>query len=92
MVNLEDLTKGTRLTGLSGSTVTTIESTTRHGSDVVEVIFTDASGQLGKRIVYRDDEASLALVEEGGPWSFDGDGRAPEHPPVRRGRGSTSST
>ena len=73
MVKLEDITKGTRLKGLSGQTLLTIESTTWHGSDVIEVIYKDPQGQLGNHLVYRDDEASLALVEAGRPWSFDGD-------------------
>ena len=33
-----------------------------------------AGGELGSQILYRDDEARLEIVEQGRPWSFDGDG------------------
>ena len=36
--------------------------------------FRDGDGRLGERLLYRDDESSLELVEMGRPWSFDGDG------------------
>ena len=35
---------------------------------------TDAAGTVRDRLVYRDEEPSLAIVEAGHPWSFDGDG------------------
>ena len=40
----------------------------------LKVIFRDGEGPLGERLLYRDDEPSLELVEIGRPWSFDGDG------------------
>jgi hypothetical protein len=74
MARLEDLSTGTRVSGLGGSSVATVESIQWIGSQALKVIFRDSSGQLGERLLYRDDEPSLELVEAGRPWSFDGDG------------------
>lgn len=74
MIRLEDLNTGTRVTGLSGSGVATIEIVQWIGHQALKVIFRDTSGHLGERLIYRDDEPSLNLVETGRPWSFDGDG------------------
>ena len=64
MACLEDLTTGTRVTGLTASGAATVES----GEQGLKVIYRDADGGLGERFVYRDDEPSLELVEMGRPW------------------------
>ena len=74
MARLEDLTTGTRLTGLTASGIATVESVQWIGDQALKVIFRDGAGQLSDRLLYRDDEPSLELVEMGRPWSFDGDG------------------
>ncbi len=71
MARLEDLSTGTRLTGLAGSGTATVESAQWIGEQGLKVIFRDADGRLGDRFVYRDDEPSLELVEMGRPWSFE---------------------
>ena len=74
MARLEDLTTGTRLTGLAASGSATVESARWIGDQALKVIYRDGEGQLSERLLYRDDEPSLELVEMGRPWSFDGDG------------------
>ena len=74
MTQLENVTAGTRCTGLASSGVATVESAQWIGQQALKVIFRDGGGQLGERLLYRDDESSLELVEMGRPWSFDGDG------------------
>ncbi|MDA2938965.1 SNF2-related protein, partial [Acidobacteria bacterium AH-259-A15] len=74
MARLEELSTGTRLSGLAASGVSTIESVQWIGQQALKVIFRDGAGQLAERLLYRDDEPSLELVEIGRPWSFDGDG------------------
>ncbi len=74
MTQLENVTAGTRCTGLASSGVATVESAQWIGQQALKVIFRDGGGQLGERLLYRDDEPSLELVEMGRPWSFDGDG------------------
>ena len=44
-----------------------------HGS-IIELIYEDANGQLGKELILRDREADLEIASEGLPWSFDADG------------------
>jgi len=74
MVRLEDLQTGTMVRGLSLDGVNTVKSVRWFGTQGVEVVFTDASGSLQSRLLYRDDEITLAQVQAGRPWSFDGDG------------------
>jgi SNF2 family DNA or RNA helicase len=74
MAKLENLTTGTRLTGLAAAGAATVESVQWIGQQALKVIFRDGGGQLEERLLYRDDEPSLELVETGRPWSFDGDG------------------
>ena len=73
MARLEELATGTRLTGLAASGSATVESVQWIGEQAVKVIFRDGEGKLSDRLLYRDDEPSLELVEMGRPWSFDGD-------------------
>ena len=77
MARLEDLTTGTRLTGLASAGVATVESVQWIGEQALKVIYRDSEGQLSDRLLYRDDEPSLELIEMGRPWSFDGDLQPP---------------
>ena len=74
MIKLEDLQTGTMVRGLTPDGVSTVKSVQWFGDQGVEVIFQDAQGNLQQRLVYRDDEGSLELVQGGRPWSLDGDG------------------
>ena len=74
MARLEDLQAGARVVGLAGDGVATVKTVQFVGDQAAEIIFTDAAGQLGQRIVYRDDEPRLKLAPGARPWSFDGDG------------------
>ena len=74
MARLEELATGTRLTGLAASGSATVESVQWIGEQALKVIYRDSEGKLSDRLLYRDDEPSLELVEMGRPWSFDGDG------------------
>jgi hypothetical protein len=38
------------------------------------VIFRTPAGRVAEEILYRHDEPRLEVVEQGRPWSFDGDG------------------
>ena len=67
---LEELTTGTRLSGLSSSGIVTVESVQWIGRHAQRVIFRSADSQLGEHLLYRDDEVQLELVESGFPWSL----------------------
>jgi SNF2 family DNA or RNA helicase len=74
MASLEDLKSDAAVRGILPNGIVTIVNTQWHGSDVVEVTYKDATGRLGNELLYRHDEPRLEVVEEGRPWSFDGDG------------------
>jgi len=73
-MKLEELTKGARVRGLAVEGVATVKLVEFHGSNAMEVIFADAKGALQNRILTREDEPSLEVVESARPWSFDADG------------------
>ncbi len=74
MLRLDQVQTGTQLRGLVADGLATVKSVHWHGDQVLEVIYEDAAGGLGKRLLYRDDEPVLEIVKAGRPWSFDGDG------------------
>ena len=47
-----------------------------HGSEALTLIYRPPSGGIAEEILYRHDEARLEVVEQGRPWSFDGNGSA----------------
>ncbi len=49
-------------------------STQWHGADALTLIYRSPAGKVAEEILYRHDEPRLELVEQGRPWSFDGDG------------------
>ncbi len=74
MAALEDLKPGGSVRGVLPGGIVTVVSVQWFGSDAVELTYKDASGRVANEILYRDREADLEIVEEGRPWSFDGDG------------------
>ncbi len=73
-MKMEQFQKGARVRGLAVDGVAAVKSVEFHGSNAAEIIFTDARGGLRTRIVSREDEPSLDLVESVRAWSFDADG------------------
>ncbi len=73
MVQLEQLTPGTLVTGLARSGPVTIISAQPHGLSAATVVFREASGAVGQQLVFRSEEHKLEVVEQGRPWAFDGD-------------------
>ena len=73
-VKLEDLQATAAVRGILSDALITVVSARWFGSDALELTYRGAGGELGSEILYRDDEARLEMVEQGRPWSFDGDG------------------
>ncbi|HDN19513.1 MAG TPA: DUF3883 domain-containing protein [Candidatus Acetothermia bacterium] len=71
---LEDLKPYTLVRGILPDGPVTVVSVQWFGSEVVELTYKDAAGRLGNVLLYRDDEPRLEIVEQGRPWSFEGDG------------------
>jgi len=73
MARFEDLTRGALVKGILPDRLVTIVDIKWHGSDVIEVIYKDASGRPANELLFRDRESSLEIVTQGTPFSFDGD-------------------
>src|SRR5690606_3467805 len=73
-MRLEDLTPGTDVRGILPDATVSVVNVQWHGSNALTLIYRDPAGRVADEILYRDDEARLEGVEQGRPWSFDGDG------------------
>jgi SNF2 family DNA or RNA helicase len=74
MTRLEDLTRRDLLRGIIPNTHVTIVDVQWLGNDAVELTYKTPEGHLGSRLIYRQDEESLSLVQEDRPWQFTEDG------------------
>jgi superfamily II DNA or RNA helicase len=72
-MRLEELTKGSRVLGISPAGPVTVIDVDWVGSDIVKLVYEDAAGQVDKEVVYRSAETVLALDGDGRPWSLDAD-------------------
>ncbi|MBX6330268.1 MAG: DUF3883 domain-containing protein [Gemmatimonadaceae bacterium] len=73
-MKLETLTPEATVRGILPDASVTVVSVQWHGSDALTLVYRRPDGRVADEILYRHDEARLELVEEGRPWSFDGDG------------------
>ena len=76
IARLEDLTSGALVAGVVPDAHVTVVNVAWHGSAVVTLTYRVADGAVSEKLLYREDEPKLSLVEAGRPWSFDGDGEA----------------
>ncbi len=74
MSSLEDLTPNAAIRGVLPNGLVTVVSVRWFGSEALELTYKDAAGKVANELLYRHDEPRLEVVEEGRPWSFDGDG------------------
>jgi SNF2 family DNA or RNA helicase len=74
MARLEDLTRGAAVKSILPDGLVTVLSVQWFGSEALELTYKDAAGRVANVLLYRHDEPRLEVVEQGRPWSFDGDG------------------
>ena len=74
MASLEDIKPNCMIRGVLPTGAVTVISVRWFGSSALELTYKDATGKVGNELIYRDREPDLEIVEEGRPWSFDGDG------------------
>jgi len=75
MSRLEELTKGALVQGVLADRAVKVVDIAWHGSSAVTLTYTDElSGKAGQELLYRDDEARLAVDTAGRAWSMDADG------------------
>jgi len=74
MLKLEQLQTNTAIRGIVPDALVTVVNVQWFGSEALELTYKTASGKVANELIYRHDEPRLELVEQGRPWSFDGDG------------------
>ena len=73
-MNLEELQARCAVRGIHPDGAVTVVSVQWFGSEALELTYKTASGTVANELLYRQDEARLEIVDQGRPWSFDGDG------------------
>jgi SNF2 family DNA or RNA helicase len=74
MSKLEDLTPNAAVRGILPDSLITVVSAQWFGSEALELTYKTPEGKVANELLYRHDEARIEVVEQGRPWSFDGDG------------------
>ena len=74
MLKLEQLQNNTAIRGIVPDALVTVINVQWFGSEALELTYKTTSGKVANELIYRHDEPRLELVEQGRPWSFDGDG------------------
>jgi hypothetical protein len=75
VTRLEDLTKGTLVSGVLGDRTVKVVDVAWHGSNAVTLTYTDEpTGKVDQELLYRDDEPRLRVEHAGRAWSMDADG------------------
>ncbi len=74
MSKLEDLTPGTSVKGILPDSLVTVVNVQWFGSEALELTYKTPAGKVANELLYRHDEPRIEVVEQGRPWSFDGDG------------------
>ncbi len=74
MLKLEQLQTNTAIRGVVPDALVTVVNVQWFGSEALEITYKTPSGKVANELLYRHDEPRLELVEQGRPWSFDGDG------------------
>ena len=74
MSKLEDLQPNAAVRGILPDALVTIVSVQWFGSEALELTYKTPAGKVANELLYRHDESRIEVVEQGRPWSFDGDG------------------
>ena len=74
MSKLEDLRPNAAVRGILPDSLITVVNVQWFGTEALELTFKNPDGRVANRLLYRDDEPRIEVVEEGRPWSFDGEG------------------
>src|SRR5207247_3580803 len=74
MSMLEELRPQAAVRGILSDSLVSVVNVQWFGSDALELTYKDSGGKVANTLLYRNDESRLEVVEQGRPWSFDGDG------------------
>src|SRR5438093_1143385 len=71
---LEQLQVNAAVRGILPDGLVTVVSVQWFGSEALELTYKTSTGKVANELLYRHDEPRIEVVEQGRPWSFDGDG------------------
>jgi SNF2 family DNA or RNA helicase len=71
---LEELQPNAAVRGIAPDGLVTVVNVKWFGSDALELTYKTAAGKPANELLYRHDELRIEVIEQGRPWSFDGDG------------------
>ena len=74
MTKLEHLQPNAVLRGIMPNALVTVVNVQWFGSEALELTYKTTAGKVASVLLYRQDESRIEVVEQGRPWSFDGDG------------------
>lgn len=74
MSKLEDLRPNAAVRGILTDCLVTVVSVQWYGSTALDLTYKTPEGKLANELLYCHDENRIEVVEQGRPWSFDGDG------------------
>jgi superfamily II DNA or RNA helicase len=74
MSSLEELKPNAAVRGILPDALATVVSVQWFGSEALELTYKTPAGKVANELLYRHDEPRVEVVEQGRPWSFDGDG------------------
>lgn len=74
MSTLESLQPNAAVRGILPDSLVTVVSVQWFGSEALELTYKTPAGKVANELLYRHDEPRIEVVEQGRPWSFDGDG------------------
>src|SRR5258708_7590003 len=75
MGRLEGMTPGAPVWGVFPHRAVTVVQAEWHGTQALTLTYRDDAGRVDHELLYRANEASLAVEAEGRAWSFDADGQ-----------------
>ena len=73
-MKLDDLQPNAVVRGILPDALVTVVNVQWFGSEALELTYKSPMGKVANELLYRHDEPRLEIVEQGRPWSFDGDG------------------
>lgn len=74
MSKLEDLRPNAAVRGILSDCLVTVINVHWFGSEALDLTYKTPEGKPANELLYRHDENRIEVVEQGRPWSFDGDG------------------
>lgn len=74
MLKLEDIKKDSQVRGIVEGQVVRVVTVEPIGEHALTVYYKDSQGDLGERMLFRNDEMGLEMATTGRPWSFDAPG------------------